>query len=67
MNFYDGSILHDFEKAQTLICDIDLYEKSPFINRMGCLWGSSHYMSPVVGSQTNWILAAQLNVYFGQL
>ena len=46
IDFYDGSILYDFEHEQTAICDIDFYEKVPYINQMGRLWGSSRFMSP---------------------
>jgi serine/threonine protein kinase, bacterial len=46
VDFYDGSILYDFSANRTKICDIDFYEKKPFINKMGKLWGSSRFMSP---------------------
>ncbi|WP_318246436.1 phosphotransferase [Rossellomorea aquimaris] len=46
IDFYDGSILYDFAKKETLICDIDLYSKRPYINPMGRMWGSSRFMSP---------------------
>jgi serine/threonine-protein kinase len=46
VDFYDGSILYDFLTNTTKICDIDVYQKKPFINRMGRLWGSSRFMSP---------------------
>ncbi|MGM0751692.1 MAG: phosphotransferase [Bacillota bacterium] len=46
IDFYDGSILYDFDKEETLICDIDLYSKRPYINTMGRMWGSSRFMSP---------------------
>ncbi|MEH7306342.1 serine/threonine protein kinase [Neobacillus drentensis] len=46
IDFYDGSILYDFENNSTKICDIDFYKKKPFINTMGRLWGSSRFMSP---------------------
>ncbi|MEC0213686.1 serine/threonine protein kinase [Paenibacillus ehimensis] len=46
IDFYDGSILYDFKKGLTKICDIDLYRRKPFINTMGRLWGSSRFMSP---------------------
>lgn len=46
IDFYDGSILYDFSKRKTLICDIDLYEKRPYFNTMGRMWGSSRFMSP---------------------
>ncbi|WP_028545303.1 serine/threonine protein kinase [Paenibacillus taiwanensis] len=46
VDFYDGSILYDFEQHVTRICDIDLYQRIPFVNKMGRLWGSSRFMSP---------------------
>jgi serine/threonine protein kinase len=46
IDFYDGSILYDFSKGKTLICDIDLYSKRPYINTMGRMWGSSRFMAP---------------------
>ncbi|MGG4169346.1 phosphotransferase [Rossellomorea vietnamensis] len=46
IDFYDGSILYDFSKKETLICDIDLYSKRPYLNTMGRMWGSSRFMAP---------------------
>ncbi|MCR8641272.1 serine/threonine protein kinase [Paenibacillus sp. N1-5-1-14] len=46
IDFYDGSILYDFNRHETRICDIDFYEKKPYINSMGRMWGSSRFMSP---------------------
>lgn len=46
IDFYDGSIMYDFKLGVTRLCDIDLYRKRPFINRMGRMWGSSRFMSP---------------------
>lgn len=46
IDFYDGSIMYDFGRKKTLICDIDLYSKMPYINEMGRMWGSSRFMSP---------------------
>jgi len=43
VDFYDGSILYDFEEKKTMLCD---YVKKPFHNEMGRLWGSSLFMSP---------------------
>ncbi|MCL1857951.1 MAG: phosphotransferase [Oscillospiraceae bacterium] len=47
LDFYDGSILYDYDKEKVIICDIDLYQKSPFINigNMGIV-GSARYVSP---------------------
>jgi len=53
VDFYDGSILYDFTSNKVMICDIDYYQRKPFFNRMGRLWGSSRFMSPeefVLGS-----------------
>lgn len=46
IDFYDGSIMYDFNRDKTTICDIDFYAKKPYINQMGRLWGSSRFMSP---------------------
>ena len=46
IDFYDGSVMYDFNNRKTTICDIDLYSKKPYINNMGRLWGSSRFMSP---------------------
>jgi serine/threonine-protein kinase len=46
IDFYDGSIMYDFDSNTTTICDIDFYAKSPFTNEMGRMWGSSRFMSP---------------------
>ena len=46
IDFYDGSIMYDFDSGRTLICDIDCYEKAPYTNQMGRMWGSSRFMSP---------------------
>ena len=46
IDFYDGSILYDFEKHRTTICDIDFYAPKPVVNTMGRMWGSSRFMSP---------------------
>jgi len=46
IDFYDGSILYDFETEKTTVCDIDFFQKMPYINCMGRLWGSSHFQAP---------------------
>lgn len=46
VDFYDGSILYDFKNNTIKLCDIDLYKKKPFYNKMGRMWGSSRFMSP---------------------
>jgi len=46
IDFYDGSILYDFDAGRTTICDIDFYRPGPWLNGMGRMWGSSRFMSP---------------------
>ena len=46
VDFYDGSIMYDFETDETKVCDIEFYGKRPYINRRGRMWGSSRFMSP---------------------
>lgn len=46
IDFYDGSIMYDRSRKITTICDIDFFRKSPSINDMGQMWGSSRFMSP---------------------
>lgn len=46
VDFYDGSIMYDFENQRTIICDIDFFRKSPTVNDMGRMCGSSIFMSP---------------------
>ncbi|MEC0126695.1 hypothetical protein [Paenibacillus pabuli] len=46
VDFYDGSLIYDFDKQTMKICDIDLYRKGSFTNTMGRMWGSSRFMSP---------------------
>ena len=46
IDFYDGCIMYDFTSDKTVICDIELYEKAPFINSTGRMYGSTRFMSP---------------------
>lgn len=46
IDFYDGSILYDFTKDETTICDIDYYELGPVHNEMGRMFGSNRFMAP---------------------
>ncbi|MBF7149085.1 serine/threonine protein kinase [Bacillus toyonensis] len=62
IDFYDGSILHNFSTNETKICDIDLYSKKPYINKMGRLWGSSRFMSPEE-FELNAIIDEKTNVF----
>lgn len=46
VDFYDGSIMYDLSTKKVTICDIDFFRKSPTVNDMGRMWGSSRFMSP---------------------
>jgi serine/threonine-protein kinase len=46
IDFYDGSIMYDFNANKTFICDIEFYAKMPYTNNVGRMWGSSRFMSP---------------------
>lgn len=46
IDFYDGSIMYDFGREKTMICDIDFFRPQPCVNDMGRMWGSARFMSP---------------------
>lgn len=47
VDFYDGSILYDFERDITTICDIDFFLKRPAVNSMGeNFWGTKRLKAP---------------------
>ncbi len=35
VDFYDGSILYNFEQSKLMICDIDFFQKAPVFNEIG--------------------------------
>lgn len=47
VDFYDGSLIYDFNTDKLTICDIDLFRKQPAINDMGDnFWGTKRLKSP---------------------
>lgn len=46
IDFYDGSIMYDFESGRTTVCDIDFFRRQPCTNDMGRMWGSSRFQAP---------------------
>lgn len=75
VDFYDGSILYDFERSITRICDIDLFRRSPAVNDMGEGWfGTKRLKAPEeyilgspIDSRTNvFTLGALIFDFFGQ-
>jgi serine/threonine-protein kinase len=46
IDLYDGSVMLDANSGRVVLCDLDLYERGPAVNRMGRMWGSTRFMSP---------------------
>lgn len=46
VDLYDGSVMIEPGTGRVVLCDLDLYEPAPTVNRMGRMWGSSRFMSP---------------------
>jgi serine/threonine protein kinase len=46
IDLYDGSVMLDADGGRVTLCDLDLYDQGPVVNRMGRLWGSTRFMSP---------------------
>lgn len=74
VDFYDGSIMYDFQRDVVTICDIDFFRKRPTINDMGeDFWGTKRLKSPdeyIYGAQIDTItnvftLGALLLSFFG--
>ena len=75
VDFYDGSLLYDFETDEITICDIDLFEKAPVINNKGVDWfGTKRLKAPEeyrqgcpIDEQTNlFTLGALIFDFFGE-
>ncbi|MDF1666999.1 MAG: hypothetical protein P1V97_34970, partial [Planctomycetota bacterium] len=46
VDFYDGSIMYDFEQHLVNLIDLDHYHIGPFMNERGRMFGSRRFMSP---------------------
>ncbi len=47
VDFYDGSILYNFEQSKLMICDIDFFQKAPVFNEIGeNFWGTARFKAP---------------------
>ena len=46
VDFYDGCILYDFDRARTYLCDLDEYRPGPFWLSEDRLPGSGRFMAP---------------------
>ena len=74
VDFYDGSLMYDFELDEMHICDIDFFKKALVINDMGTDWfGTKRLKAPeeyiegsVIDEQTNiFTLGALIFEFFG--
>lgn len=74
VDFYDGSIMYDFVRGETRVCDIDFFSKAPVINTIGAgFWGSSRFKAPeeyvknaeINSATTVFTLGAMLCHFFG--
>ena len=45
-DFYDGSLLYDFERRRLTVVDLDSYQHGPYRNTMGRMFGSTRFMAP---------------------
>lgn len=53
-DFYDGSMMYDFELRQIKVVDLDMYRVGSFVNDTGRMLGSTRFMAPeefVLGAQ----------------
>ena len=46
VDFYDGAVIYDFERARTHLCDLDEYREGPFVLDEERLPGSTRFMAP---------------------
>lgn len=74
VDFYDGSLIYDFETDRITICDIDLFRSQPAVNDIGEeYWGTKRLKAPeeymlgsVVDEITNvFTLGAMIFDFFG--
>ena len=74
VDFYDGSIMYDFEADRITICDIDFFRKAPVVNDLGEEWfGTKRLKAPeeyvkgsAIDEQTNiFTLGALIFEFFG--
>lgn len=75
VDFYDGSIMYDFARDKTTICDIDFFRKEPVINDKGEDWfGTKRLKAPEeyckgagIDEKTNlFTLGALIFEFFGE-
>ena len=63
VDFYDGSIMYNFENSRTTICDIDFFRKAPVINDMGEDWPGTKRLKAPEEYELNSCIDEQTNVF----
>ena len=46
VDFYDGSIIYDFDRRETHLCDLDSYQPGPYVLDRDRQFGSTRFMAP---------------------
>jgi serine/threonine-protein kinase len=46
VDFYDGCLIYDFAAGRLGVIDLDMYQRGPFRNSMGRMFGSTRFMAP---------------------
>lgn len=54
-DFYDGSLMYDFDTRQIKVIDLESYHRGPYVNTVGRLPGSTRFMAP-----EEWIKGARI-------
>jgi serine/threonine protein kinase len=70
-DFYNGSLLYDFERRQLTVIDLDSYLPGPYRNDMGRMFGSDRFMAPeefshgapIDGRTTAYVMARTVLVF----
>lgn len=63
VDFYDGSLMYDFNTYRLTICDIDFFRKNPAINNIGFdYWGTKRMKAPEE-YQLNATIDSKTNVF----
>lgn len=60
VDFYDGSIMYDFDSQKTVICDIDLFRKSPAVNDMAECGGVLYLCHPKNSNVVQQLMKSQM-------
>lgn len=55
VDFYDGSLIYNFQADRLWAIDLDMYQAGPFHNEMGQMFGSTRFMAPEEFEKGAWI------------